>query len=47
MFDLSDNAKQIYNLNPNEFDVQIINATDGFLIPETDDGDGGFIFVFR
>lgn len=42
-----DNAKQIYNLNPNEFDVQIINANDGFLITETDDGDGGFIFVFR
>ena len=24
-----------------------IRATDGFLIPESDDGDGGFLFVYR
>ena len=42
-----DNAEQIYNENPNDFNVEIINSNEGFLIPETDDGDGGFIFVFH
>ena len=28
-------------------DLYIINSSEGFLIPESDDGDGGFIFVKR
>lgn len=42
-----DNAENIYNENPNDFNVKIIDSKDGFLIPETDDGDDGFIFVYR
>lgn len=39
------NAENVYNANPEQFDVKQIKGTDGFLIPETDDGDDGFIFV--
>lgn len=42
-----DNAKEIYDRNPHDFDVKVIDSSKGFLIPETDDGDEGFIFVFR
>lgn len=42
-----DHAEEIYNKYPNDFNVKIIKSNKGFLIPETDDGDEGFIFVFR
>jgi len=42
-----DNAKEVYDGNPHDFDVKVIDSSKGFLIPETDDGDEGFIFVFR
>lgn len=42
-----DNAEEIYNENPNDFNVKVINSMDGLLIPESDDGDEGFIFVYR
>jgi hypothetical protein len=42
-----DNAKEIYEENPGRFDIETINSKRGFIIPETDDGDDGFIFVFK
>ncbi len=42
-----DDAEEIYNENPYDFNVKIISPNDGFLIPESDDGDEGFIFVYR
>lgn len=42
-----DNAEKIYKENPHDYDVEIIDSNDGFLIPETDDGDLGFIFVYN
>lgn len=45
--DDSENAEEVYNRNPSDFNVKLIKSDDGFLIPETNDGDGGFIFVFK
>jgi hypothetical protein len=42
-----DRAEEVYNENPDEYGVEIITATDGFIIPESDDGDNGYIFVIK
>jgi hypothetical protein len=39
-----ENAK---NIPENEMDVTEIKADEGFIIPESDDGDDGFVFVYR
>lgn len=41
-----DNAEEIYNKNPNNYNVQTIKSNKGFLIPESNDGNEGFIFIF-
>jgi len=41
-----DNAETIYNENPNDFDVQVIDGSEGTIIEETDDGDDGYLFIF-
>jgi hypothetical protein len=42
-----DNAEEVYNNNPDEYNVRTIYSNEGILIPESDDGDDGFIFILR
>lgn len=39
-----ENAEEIYNQNPEAFNVSVIND-EGVLVSESDDGDDGFIFL--
>jgi len=42
-----DNAKEIYEKNPGEYNVRTVSSKTGTIIEESDDGDDGFIFVLR
>lgn len=42
-----EDAEKLYDANPDAFDVRTIRASDGFVIPESDDGDDGFIFALN
>ena len=40
-----DNAKEIYNKAPNDYNIRTIET--GTLILETDDGDGGYLLILK
>ncbi len=42
-----DRCKEIYEADPDAYDVEAVKSSDGVLIPESDDGDDGFLFLYR
>lgn len=45
--DNSNEEDETYGNKYSVNDLHHIRVTDGFLIPESDDGDGGFLFVYK
>lgn len=42
-----DNAKEIYEENPDDYKVETVSSKSGTIIEESDDGDDGFVFILR
>ena len=52
LYNLSSEEKEMYEtgelkINKNEIDVKQISLQNGFIIIESHDGDGGYLFVYR
>ena len=44
---LADERDNARNIPESDMDVTVIKADNGFIIPESDDGDDGFVFVYK
>lgn len=42
-----ENAKQIYNENKDYYDIKVVKSSEGTIIKESDDGDDGFLFIYK
>lgn len=42
-----DDAKEIYEKNPDDYNVRTIKADEGRIIVESDDGDDGYLFIYN